>query len=209
MSKLSLLTFMILKGNNNVAKASMKSLAPQNRLPDDALEMSGGVLKIIQNKEILSINFPLSSEGKITKLLKASVAPGKSANFGKHHLLWTEVGQFFCYGDKAPLGEAALAKRVGGAGYVTDLSDGWVAVQLSGAQAQNMLDQITLPDLSNEAFAIGDVTSTLMTHLRVIIWRNSDTSFTLLSAASSASSFLHALSEELQTASRYLEKHNA
>ncbi|MHA1553771.1 MAG: sarcosine oxidase subunit gamma [Alphaproteobacteria bacterium] len=89
--------------------------------------------------------------------------------------------------------EQVIAHRIGATGYTTDQSDGWAALRLTGEAAREALARICMLDLHPDAFAINDVTRTAMEHLGTIICRDGDDSFLLLSARSSARSFLHAV----------------
>ena len=83
--------------------------------------------------------------------------------------------------------------KIGDSGYLVDQSDSWVVVHLSGPRCREMLERICPIDLHDDAFPIGTVARTVMEHLATIIYRNENGDFTLLSARSSAASFLHAL----------------
>ena len=89
--------------------------------------------------------------------------------------------------------EPHTAKILGGGFYTTDQSDVWVTLELSGAGARRALERICPLDLMPESFGIGAAARTTMEHLGTIIIRNDADSFLLMSASSSAQSFLHAL----------------
>ncbi|MEO9779983.1 MAG: hypothetical protein ABJH07_08030 [Sedimentitalea sp.] len=185
---------------------TMKELATSHRLTDVTDSFPGAELSVITEKKLIAVNFTAARAREFIDILGALPQPGKSTDCQGHHLLWTEAGQVFCFATSAQLGEATLQRDLGDTAYVTDLSDGWIAVSLTGENAQTLIDHVAMPDLSVGAFEQGAVTSTLFAHLRVIIWRNDSDAFTLLSTASSAQSFLHALRGELATAANYLER---
>lgn len=192
-----------------MANKEFSALAAQPRLAPEPLSLNGAVTSALAGVEILAINFSGDDENRLAQPLGALPRPARSTKYDQSHLLWAGVGQLFCISEGHSIGEDELADTIEGAGHVTDLSDGWVAVSVAGARAQMLVNHLVMPDLSPESFAIGNVTSTIFAHLRVVIWRNDDESLTLLSAASSAASFWHALTGELQDASRYLELNNA
>lgn len=78
-------------------------------------------------------------------------------------------------------------------GYVTDQSDSWVALRIEGVNVFQVLARICPLDLHLDAFPEGSVSRTMMEHLAVIILREKENSFLLMSPRSSANSFLHAL----------------
>lgn len=92
----------------------------------------------------------------------------------------------------AQLGEAAEGKA-----YLTDQSDGWAQLILEGPGALATLERLCMIDLHPEVFAVGCLARTLMEHLNVLIYRHEDEAYTLMSARSSAASFLHAVTTSL------------
>jgi sarcosine oxidase subunit gamma len=109
---------------------------------------------------------------------------------------------FLCFDDdgtnpidkaKALLGKS-LSKQVA----MTDQSDSWVILALSGLYSRQTLARICPIDCSASAMPIGTTARTSMEHLGAIITRRPDEGnhqpcFWLLSARSSAASFLHAI----------------
>ena len=89
--------------------------------------------------------------------------------------------------------EPHIADLLGGVFYTTDQSDVWVTLELSGAGARRALERICPLNLAPDAFGIGAVARTSMEHLGTVIIRTCDDSFLLMSASSSAHSFLHAI----------------
>jgi len=81
--------------------------------------------------------------------------------------------------------------KLGGVAYLTDQSDVWVALELSGVRARRVLERIAMVDLHADAFGVGDLARTSTEHLGTIIVRTGPDVFLLLSAASSARSLLH------------------
>ena len=109
---------------------------------------------------------------------------------------------FLCFDDdgtnpidaaKALLG-TSLSKQMA----MTDQSDSWVILALSGPQSRQTLARICPIDCGVSAMPIGTTARTSMEHLGAIITRRPDEGdyqpcFWLLSARSSAASFLHAI----------------
>lgn len=82
---------------------------------------------------------------------------------------------------------------VGDSAYVTDQSDSWAALRVSGATSRTALERVCPIDLHQSVFSPGSVTRTSMEHLAVIILCEADDQYLLLSPTSSADSFLHAI----------------
>ena len=94
---------------------------------------------------------------------------------------------------KALLGKS-LSKQIA----MTDQSDSWVILALSGSQSRQTLARICPINCGVSAMPIGTTARTSMEHLGAIITRRPDEGdhqpcFWLLSARSSAASFLHAI----------------
>lgn len=88
---------------------------------------------------------------------------------------------------------SVVTEKLGTTGYYTDQSDSWVILQMTGLGSRAALERICMLDLSPDVFSIDAVARTTMEHLSVIIVRDDADSFWLMSARSSAKSFLHAL----------------
>ena len=86
-----------------------------------------------------------------------------------------------------------ISNQLGEAGYYTDQTDSWVTLRVSGAKSRTALERICPIDLDPKAFSPGAVTRTVMEHHGAIILRDGQNSFVLLSARSSACSFLRAV----------------
>ena len=109
---------------------------------------------------------------------------------------------FLCFDDDGtnPIdaAKALLGKSLSKQMAMTDQSDSWVVLALSGPQSRETLARICPIDCSASAMPIGTTARTSMEHLGAIITRRPDGGdhqpcFWLLSARSSAASFLHAI----------------
>ena len=109
---------------------------------------------------------------------------------------------FLCFDDDGtnPIdtAKALLGKSLSKQMAITDQSDSWVVLALSGPQSRQTLARICPIDCSASAMPIGTTARTSMEHLGAIITRRPDEGghqpcFWLLSARSSAASFLHAI----------------
>ena len=117
---------------------------------------------------------------------------------GRARLLGLQHDQMFVLfeheGDQAV---AAIAEKLGDAGYYTDQSDSWAMLRIAGPGSRAALERICMLDLSSDAFSVGAVARTNMEHLSVMILRDGADSFVLMSPRSSANSFLHAVNTSI------------
>lgn len=105
---------------------------------------------------------------------------------------------FLAFDRSAPDAAAVVAQKIGTAGYVVDQSHNWVALSLSGACARAALERLCALNLHRDKFAVDQAERTQMEHMGALVARSGEDEFLLLSAASSAATFLHALETSLK-----------
>ncbi len=158
---------------------------------------------------IVSIAIPLDGEQAFKAALSKAYgidapAPGRSilSADGQTRFVWTARDQLFAlFEDASPMAAADLGEKLGNVVYVTLQSDNWVALRLSGPDARGALERICPIDLDPQAFPEGAAARTAMEHMGAIILRDGADSFVLLSASSSAQSFLHAVKTSIENVS--------
>lgn len=96
-----------------------------------------------------------------------------------------------------PDADPYVAGKTDGAGYTTDQTDVWVRLELSGEAALSALERLCPLDLHESVFPLDAAARTTMEHMGTIIIRTAADRFLLLSASSSARSFLHAVETTL------------
>lgn len=154
-----------------------------------------------QDLAIVAVALPLGGEKAALAAIRAGYGadlppPGASVTAprdGARLLRLAPDLAFVLFERATPDAEAAVAAHLGDAAYLTDQTDTWCALELSGPTSRAALERICPIDLHPRAFAEGDVARTAMEHLSVIVLRTGRDSFLLLSASSSAASFLHAV----------------
>lgn len=166
----------------------------------------GADLIEVADLDIVSIAIPLGGEAAFIAALSAAYKTSKpepcgstlSAD-GKTRFIWMSADQLFSLSESAEASiETTVKEKLKDTVYVTLQSDSWVGLRLSGPKARVALERICPIDLHPSAFPEGRVARTVMEHLGVIVLRESDDGFLLLSASSSAGSFLHAIETSIQ-----------
>ena len=94
-----------------------------------------------------------------------------------------------------------MGAKIADTAYLTDQSDSFAIVRIKGARSRDALERICPIDLHLDEFSVGTVTRTLMEHLGVIILREDEDAFMLMSARSSARTFWHAVQTSIQNIS--------
>ena len=127
--------------------------------------------------------------------------PGSShaSNDGNSRIAWMADGQFLLFFEAGiGMNSQRVSAALGESAHVSDQSDNWVALRLSGAVAEESLERICAVNIAVAAFPAGSVAQTAMEHMRVIAIRELEDGFLLLSPSSSANSFLRALQTSLE-----------
>lgn len=109
--------------------------------------------------------------------------PDRVAKGAKGTCLWSGRDQAFL----TELPPEGLADHAA----LTDLSDGWVALKLTGPDAAATLARLIPIDLSPRAFQEGASARTGLGHMSVLLHRSSNRSFTLYLFRSMAASAVH------------------
>ena len=157
---------------------------------------------------IVSIALPLGGEAAAEKAIKSAFgtdlpAPGKSV-VTKDGARLVRLGRdqaFVIFTHADPDAERIVNGKLKGKAYTTDQTDVWTSLQLDGPRSRDGLERICPLDLHPMAFAIDDAQRTTMEHLGTLIIRTGDDTYLLLSASSSAGSFLHAIETSMKNIS--------
>lgn len=180
------------------------SLAAAPVLGGASLELSGNRIVERDDLAIVSIATPLGGEDALTEALRNGWSldvpePTRSSLSGEVRAVWTAPDQMMLiFPHATPDAEAVVQERLGGTGYTTDQTDGWIVLEVAGPDTLSALERICPLDLPS--FEIGGTGRTAMEHMGAMAVRTGDDAFLLMSASSSAASFLHAV----ETSYRYV-----
>ncbi len=185
------------------------SLTPEPPLGGYQASFADTTLAEAADLVITSIAVPAGGDAAFASALTAAYGtsrpePGRSvlSSDGKTRFLWTARDQLFALFEDAVADAAtAVIGKLKNTAYGTLQSDSWVALRLAGPKARAALERICPLDLHPNAFPQGHVARTVMEHLGTIVVREGDDSFLLLSASSSAGSFLHAVKTSIENVS--------
>ena len=177
------------------------SLSPAPRLGGYDKRFDGVTLRERTGLAIVSAATPLGADVAVAKAVKSAWGaemPASGASVlsedGKTRLVWTGPDQIFALFDHAaPDAERVVNAALGGAAYTTDQTDVWAALEIDGLRSRAALERLCPLDLHPDAFAEGAAARTVMEHMGAMIVRTGEDRFLLLSASSSAGSFLHAV----------------
>ncbi len=155
----------------------------------------------ITGRSLVSVAVPLGGDAKIRAAVKKAykcALPGPmetaASKTDEALLINMAPGQFFiAYPQNDPWPNRHVAGRLGDAGYYVDQSDAWVSLRIAGKDAVAALERICPLDLDLSQFPVGAAKRTGMEHMTAMVLRESEDAFVLMSASSSAESFLHAV----------------
>ncbi|MFZ1512236.1 MAG: sarcosine oxidase subunit gamma family protein [Tabrizicola sp.] len=114
----------------------------------------------------------------------AMPAPNIFAGKNGARIVWTGRDQAFLIGVEPPVLEGAA---------LTDQSDGWAVLGLTGAEAVDVLARLVPVDLRLAAFPVGRAIRTQLNHMNVVILRSGDNAFEILGFRSMARTAWHEL----------------
>lgn len=104
-------------------------------------------------------------------------------------IVWTGREQAFLLGVEAPALEGAA---------VTDQTDAWTVLAVSGAEAVDVLARLVPMDLRLAAFPVGRALRTQLNHMNVVILRSGDQAFEIMGFRSMARTAWHEIEAAMQ-----------
>lgn len=166
----------------------MPELIAKSALQGHRFTLGGVTIAEIDPGPITSIAvFPGGAKG-VAKGLKALglSLPGPNSFTERKgaRIVWTGRDQAFLLGVEAPPLEGAA---------VTDQSDGWAVVGLSGVAAVDVLARLVPLDLRLAAFPVGRAVRTGLNHMNAVILRTGDYAFEVMVFRSMARTAWHEL----------------
>ena len=163
-------------------------------------------ISAIQKIEFYSLAIPINGEKKaettIVKAFNCQMPPPAGCSVSRDYkikILRLSPDQIFLYfGFQNMIQIERILKELEKSFYITEQSDAWSGIRVSGQDVISCLERICPINLSIDAFGINCFARTAMEHLNTIIIRTKKNEFELFSASSSAQSFLHAVKASAQ-----------
>ncbi|MCB1395317.1 MAG: sarcosine oxidase subunit gamma [Rhodobacter sp.] len=174
----------------------MADLAPLTALGAAApRSLEAGAFTLTERPDIALASLALR-RGQIAPILDGLTlpAPGAFASGNGLGALWSGQGQWLIAGEGlAETDFAARVRAMAAGASVTDQTDGWTAIALTGDAAR--LDAVLerLVNLPPDALAPGRATRTVLHHMSVILVRHDRERLTIWGMRSAAGSLWHTL----------------
>ena len=182
---------------------ALKSISPLNGYSRNFKE---NLLEEVVGLEVISIATSVENKDFLNKQLIEIFdlelpVPGKShlTSNGLSRLLGLSLDQWLIVSvDQKYELKALLENSLSNKSYVTLQTDAWVCIRISGRSALKALERICPVNLDHDLFLKDYIARTMMEHLGSIVICENPNSYLLMSASSSAKSFLHALEVSLE-----------
>ncbi len=160
------------------------------------VEIAACRLREVSDVALISVAVPLNGEDAL-----------KAALSSRFLLSYPDYGETKVHGETraARLGpdqlmlflppnkEQETIQALEGVAYTTEQTGNWIICELSGSGSTAALERICPIDLHDESFPEGAFARTVMEHMNAAILRTGHETWWLMSASSSAKSFVHAI----------------
>lgn len=210
MSKSSPRTLLIRKESVYVSKPNSFTLSAQSPLNGFNQSFNGIEVSELSGYSLVSMAMPEDKKAALAKNIKSADLPevGKftTSTVDNTRILGLHQEQNFVLFENESVyanNQAVeyLQAKTKDAAYLSDQSDSWVMLKLSGEKTRAALERVCPLDLHPPTFSTFSVTRTAMEHLAVIIMQTDENEFLLLSPRSSAESFLHMILTSIENIS--------
>ena len=192
--------------------SSLAPLQPLTALDNFSEEINGISVSEITGLAIVSMAISPENDDTFNKAIKKSykldrptVGQFSSAKASNAKILGLQQDQVFMLfdydGDRAVEEIEGKINSKDKLAYLSDQSDSWVTLRISGESCRDALERICPLDIHPDAFPIGTVARTSMEHMAAILIRDDENSFLLMSLRSFADSFLHAVTTSIKNIS--------
>lgn len=180
-------------------------LTPLPVLGTKSIRFGKNSIQLRPDLAIVSVATPLDGEHALESALKANLSidlpeATRTAQSGDYRTIRMTPDQILLVFPHATAdAEPHVQGKLNGAGYTTDQTDTLAIIEVSGPDVLVAMERLCPLDLHPEAFPFGASGRTVMEHMGATIIRTADKTYQLVTASSSAGSFLHAV----ETSFRY------
>lgn len=177
----------------------MAKLSPTSPLNGYDQTLGDMRLRELTELDLTALAIPQNGMTKLKTAIKSAIGLSmpnamKSTVNSNARLLMTQPDQLFAITIRRN-SKISIGQAVGDTAYVTDQTDAWVVLELSGKSARAALERICQIDLHPDTFKKNQMARTTLEHMGAIVIRTDKDTFLLMSASSSAKSFLHAVEQ--------------
>ncbi len=174
------------------------ALQPTTALGGRTLNTGSVSIYEVTERALVSLAFKASDREHVSAVLGGSL-PAVGSSLASHlagRLLGLQIDQTWCLIESTDSAmDKVIARKLSDTRgiYLTDQSDAWTILALSGDTCRQVLERLCPLDLDESVFPIDAVARTVIEHTGVIILRTGRDSFELITPRSSTASFMHAI----------------
>lgn len=182
------------------------SLYATGALPERAYRWHGFSLEEVDYRTLLSVAARRNCESQTREIIRERFnatlpGPQQSTLNANMRIMWTAQEQWFVSAPNSDSLVDEFTQCLRGVASVTEQSDGWVELALSGTKTREVLELLSPVDLRAQTFGPNATTRTTIEHIGVQLTQidTNAPAFSLLSFRSSGRSLLHAVQEAATT----------
>ena len=163
-------------------------------------DFDGTRLRELTELAAVAVSVPKGGEAALGKKMKSVYGGGIPAvgesyvAKGGGRVVSFAIDQFMVVFEHSPhSGVPVVAEKLGETGYYVEQTNNWVFLELSGPNARAALERICAVNTAPDKFPVDRAERTSMEHMGALLCRTGEDTFMIMSASSTAGSFLHAL----------------
>ncbi|WGI21821.1 sarcosine oxidase subunit gamma family protein [Amylibacter sp. IMCC11727] len=168
-------------------------------------DWNGTRLRELTEMAAVAVSVPKDGAAALNKKLKTAYganAPAAGESFvgkGDARVMSFAEDQFMIlFNHTAHSGVPAIEKKLGDTGYYVEQTNNWVFLELSGPLARAALERLCPINTHPDKFPVDRAERTNMEHMGAVLCRTGEDTFLIMSASSTAGSFLHALETSVE-----------
>lgn len=167
-------------------------------------DWDGTRLRELVDMAAVAVSVPMGGDAALGKKMKTAYGGGipdvgeSYVGKGDARIMAFAADQFFVLFDHvAHSGVPVIEKKLGNTGYYVEQTNNWVFLEMDGPLARAALERLSAINTHPDKFPVDRAERTSMEHMGAVLCRTGEDRFLIMSASSTAGSFLHALETSL------------
>jgi sarcosine oxidase subunit gamma len=168
-------------------------------------DWNGTRLRELTDLAMVAVSVPKGGSDALSKKMNTAFGGGlpdageSYVGKGDARVMSFAVDQFMVIWEHTPhSGVPAIEEKLGNAGYYVEQTNNFVFLELSGPLARAALERVCAVNTHTDKFAVDRAERTSMEHMGAVLCRTGEDTFLIMSASSTAGSFLHALETSVE-----------
>lgn len=168
-------------------------------------EWNGTRLRELTDLAMVAVSVPKGGADTLGKKMQTAFGGGlpdageSYVGKGNARVMSFAVDQFMVIWEHtAHSGVPAIEEKLGNAGYYVEQTNNFVFLELSGPLARAAMERVCAVNTHPDKFAVDRAERTSMEHMGAVLCRTGEDTFLIMSASSTAGSFLHAIETSIE-----------